>query len=344
MADGESLLGAQLSAAVRIPYENIAVANNPANTFINAWQFSTQMKLKKAELEDKMAALVMRNRQLEINDQLREKEYGLRALGMQNAMAHRDDMYELAATRLVQERELGQERINTAAARFNDAHQKELNRNEAQQDLFSLDGEMEAEGYHKGTKEYETEYLKRVGDIASKLPTSEANAVYRATHGNLQAAALQQQRLNDNDLRMFRQKFGSEVFGNPGIQDLRPLDDPASLPDAAPKQLTWWQRHVEGKKQEPTQPGLKTISVTDPQTGKVTAVGTATVKKLTDLNTEYQALLDRQAHSATPRDVPDAGVYRPTNTLREKALRIQSDPTASDQAKVAAEKYLKENP
>ena len=334
MAEGEGLLGQQLSAATQIPYENIRSNQTSLEMGLNAWSMATQIKQKRNELEQRMAETVAHDRQLEIENKFTKDRLGLELMRIQSEAGYRQN--ELG----IQQQRIGIEKNNSD--RQVDALKYKMNQGdkagEARHQLSMIQSQLDEEGIPRGTRQWREEYDKRSAPYIADLPGSQYNAAMRYVQSNQQNVINQETKNQENREYAFQKKVGAQLFGNAGVSDLGPVINPGSLEDETKTEGKFW--HTEVK----TGTGNKKIYYQDLQTGKKTFVRNATWKELTDLHNEWQSLNKSRGELSDPINDPDTGVQPPARTLKERAQRISTDPNASNQAKAAAEKYLKENP
>jgi hypothetical protein len=291
MAEGEGLLGQQLGAAVQIPYENIKANQTSLEQGLGAFFTAQQIKLKRQDLEGKMQALVVRNRQLEMNDQLREREMGIRLAATQMSGALRQQQQDIELRRMAQQKDDSDRKFGHIMDAY-DTKQDQINaRGEAQSKLFSLDHDLVAEGYKQGTTEYQTEMLRRSWELSKDLTPAEFNKLRTSVIDNANLQSKRQQELDAFEEKQFRQNVGAELFNNPQIDGLSAIMHPENLWDETKKDH-WWETET------PT--GKKRIDYIDPTTGHRTKVSTATPQRLTELNEQWQEMQQRHSHTAKP--------------------------------------------
>lgn len=211
MAEGEGLLGQQLSAATQIPYENIKSNQTSLEMGLNAWSTATQIKLKRNELEGRMAQLAEKNRQLEMKGELDQKKYELTAMMDHAKMSHMGDMYELQA-----------ERIGTA----NDALQfrKDVSekREEHTQGLYNYIASIDSE---KGTPQWEKDITKGFA-MFPDVPASRANIIARQVWGQHQDAYDSKTKALDAEEKNIRHSLSNDLFGTGNKGDVAVLETP----------------------------------------------------------------------------------------------------------------------
>jgi hypothetical protein len=87
---GESLLEAQQTAALQIPYKNMAVFDNMLNHATNAFYMGTEISRKRQALENQIEAMKTKAQQTEFLDQMKEKEFARKQDQFSQMMAWRD--------------------------------------------------------------------------------------------------------------------------------------------------------------------------------------------------------------------------------------------------------------
>lgn len=216
MADS---LGALQEQAAEIPYKNITVNTNAVDGFINAWQTATALKLKRQEMEGKMAALVARNRQLEINDDLKEKMMGMRMEGMQLNAGLREQQIDIERARMYGSAE--------AAKRVQDFRQMVWDQKEQDKNKL-ITGTEDAMGALEGLDEKDPNYQKNVLNVLSQynLPVSTRNKIYgNAMQGRKNYYDIEEKAIAHED-QTIRSQLSQDLFGVRGKADTSVLDDP----------------------------------------------------------------------------------------------------------------------
>ena len=212
MADeGESLVGQQLAAANRIPYENIKANQTGIEMAMNAFQVAQGVKLKRMELEGKMQSLVEKNRQMELMGELREKEFGLRLATAQQTA----DFKSGAADRAWQV--LG---IRKEAQDYKE--QRDTDKNTDTMGLFQDIGSITSE---KGTPEWEKDVTK-VFATHPNVPASSRNVIARQVWGQHQNAYDTKIKALDAEEKNIRHGLSYDLFGVGNKGDVAVLETP----------------------------------------------------------------------------------------------------------------------
>lgn len=298
--------------------------------FVNAFAIGTEISRRKQALENQLAGMALKAQAMENQTQLREMQFGL---AQQRLEFDRD--------KALQNAEFARERLGMAdqtlglrQAMFDAKQQKLSDAAEGTANLFNAEASLAEEGIHPGDKNFEAEYLRRISNTGA--PPSVISAAARTALSNHYAQVRNRERDFDAQMKAFRERFGAEVFGNPMIQDVSVLGDPKSLPDDTTTTGVWPFRETK-----PT--GKKLVSSVDPS--GVALNKPVSLSVLEKYKKQYDQLIAGKNDIPLTHDHSDLGVYsQPANTMRERAQRIQSDPTASTAAKAAAEKWLRDNP
>ena len=218
MADGDSLIGQQLSAATQIPYENIKINQTGIEMAMNAFQVAQQIKLKRSELEGKMQDLVFKNRKLELDNDYRDKVMGIRlATEQQNA-----GFKEQSAARAWEIMGLREQEFRSRQAGQDFKQDQVLKREHDTQglyhDIYNIDAE-------KGTPEWE----KQATDIFSRypdVPASKANVIARQVWGQHQNAYDSKMKAVDAEEKNIRHSLSYDLFGVGNKGDVAVLETP----------------------------------------------------------------------------------------------------------------------
>ena len=299
MADAGGALEAAQQAAGEVVYKNMA-AVTPAENLLNSWATATQLKLKKQEIMGKMSALETRNRQLEFMDQLREKQYAQRAYMDQARLNLAEGKADFAnQTRLAQLGLEGQ-RLDIAQGHLNLAAERQQGQDEATATMVNAEAQLASEGIYPGDKRFISRYNELVGSAIGKAPHQLVNSVLKTTYTNSNQASYQRLRNQELSEKMFRERFGSDVYGNPAIQDTSYLNQPwESLPDETKVTGTWPFRSTvpTGRKQLPSvDPSGRTIQKP------------ITIQQFNDFKKQWSDLQKQRGEIGTPVDAPELGV------------------------------------
>ena len=351
MAEGEGLLGQQLSAATQIPYENIKSNQTSLEMGLNAWSMATQIKLKRNELEGRMAQLAEKNRQLEMKGELDEKKYQLTALMDHAKMSHMGDMYELQA-----------ERIGTA----NDSLQfrKDIaeKREEHTQGLYNYIASIDSE---KGTPQWEKDITKGFA-MFPDVPASRANIIARQVWGQHQDAFDSKIKALDAEEKNIRHDLSYDLFGVGNKGDVAVLETPERFvqnyavkkrgkdQSGAPKDDIDKEtgRPYEFKTKPdgsliPT--GFKSFRFVDPNDPSKPQYKPIAVQRLDDYTKTLKANREARAKLGDRPHNPEAGVtrYQPTDFDIER-LQNSTDPNTrrrfeSRFGSGSSDKYLQQN-
>lgn len=283
---------------------------------VSAFNAGQQISAKRQQLENQLAAMAIRQQNMELMAGLREAEFNRRL--------------EQGNQRL----EIEQQTANLKDLIHQDAQNKLVNATEGTANLLNAEAQLADEGIKPGDKNFEAEYLRRIANTGA--PNSVINAARRTQLMNHFAVTKNKEKELEANLKEFRERYGAEVLGNPRLQDVSILSDPSKLPDQVTNKGSWWS-----PKYEPT--GNKLVPTFD-YTGKPTTKPVST-QVLQKFKSEYESILKKKDDIPIIQDHPDMGVYaKPAGTLREKALRYRDDPNIGEATKAAAEKWLRENP
>ena len=180
--------------------------------------------------------------------------------------------------------------------------------------LLSADAELAERGIRPGNPQYEPEVARIVAQ-AAKLGArnTTTSAFWRTAMINHAAVTNHMQKDYDTSLKSFRERFGTEVFGSPGIQDLTILENPQSLPD----EPTPYKHFYSWEKEKPT--GNKVITSYDAGGNAVSKI--VPLKKIEGFRKEYSQLLDRQKDIPILHDHSDVGVPMTGKVLDDQTAR-----------------------
>ncbi len=336
MAEGEGLLGQQLSAATQIPYENIKSNQTSLEMGINAWSTATQIKLKRQELEGRMQALVEKNRQMELMGELREKEMGIRmGIAQQNA-----GFKEQSAARAWEMMGLREQEFRSREAGQDFKQDQVLKREHDTQGLYHDIYNINAE---KGTPEWEkqaTEIFSRYPDV----PASRANIIARQVWGQHQSAYDSKTKALDAEEKNIRHSLSYDLFGVGNKGDVAVLETPERFVQnyAVKKKGKDQSGAAEGQVDPETgkpyefktdkagnyiQTPYKSFRFVDPAEPDKPKYKPIAVQRLNDYTNNIKANREARAKLGDRPHNPEAGVtrYEPTDYDIER-LKTSTDP------------------
>ena len=328
MADeGESLVGQQLAAANRIPYENIKANQTGIEMAVNAFQVAQGVKLKRMELEGKMQALVQRNRQMEGAMELNEKKYALSAMMDQAKIGHMGDMYDLAVMR-----------AGTAEDAFNlkqdQARKRENDTSRFYQDMSTVSPD-------------DPDFESKVSQIMAthpNIPASRANIIARQAWGQHANVYDAKTKALDAEEKNIRHSLSYDLFGVGNKGDVAVLETPERFVQnyAVKKKGKDQAGAVEGQIDPDTgkpyelkvgkdgqyvATPYKSFRFVDPTDTSKVQYKPIAVKRLNDYTNSIKANRDARAKLGDRPHNPEMGVtrYQPTDADIER-LKTSTDP------------------
>lgn len=228
MADFSALTQQQRISA-DIPYKNLALAN-PAETFLNAWATTTNIKLKQKEFEGRMAQLAARNRALELDSQLDKAKFGLAMEKMELDYGHKATMADIARGRMENSAQYNAERLDLAERRYQDSM-------DGKGGILRVQNQLDAEGIRPG----DPRYRQRVNQLMEQVAPLVPNTVFKSTMASFYKAdddAIKNVTTTTlQDEKDFINNIGRKYYsGNTLQQNLDIIEHPEKLP----REKTGW--------------------------------------------------------------------------------------------------------
>lgn len=292
------------------------------HAFLSAFAIGSQVNARQRSLENQLAMMSLREKQMEYNQQHREDMYNLAVQKMENQNIFQARRLELAAEDNALDRK-----------KYEFAFNKVLDQQEAKEGLINAQATLAAEGLKFGDKGYIERFNQLTAPFIGRVPNNTLNAFMRMIYNNHNGAATQQQRFYDSEYKHFIDDAASTLYGNdnPPNPDLTPILHPEMYQVQKEKVSGNWWSGYEYKNTD-----RKIIPYTD----KVGQPKQREVKisDIDRLNKRYQELMKMKDNLAPKVDDPDLGVS--SKTLTERAQQALNDPSASEEAKAAARKIL----
>lgn len=295
MADFSGL-NQQQAIAANVPYKNIATAGNPAETFLNAWALTTNMKMKQQEFQGRMAQLALKNADLEHDNRMAEAKFGLAMMNSEFDHNMKEKLAGITAERTQNAYEYNMGKLDLANQKLSQAA-------DGKAGILRVQNQLYTEGLKPGDVGYRPRFNQLMEGIANDIP----NAVFKSTMAqaykedddaikNKSTTVLQ-------DEKDFRNDIGRKFYGgNTLMQNMDVILHPEKLPD----ETTGW-----GPWEKTT--GNKVIP--DPATGEKKAYS------MSDLNAMKQRWQDIQQRKANlpgrsdfPKSVPVDASGNPDKT------------------------------
>lgn len=284
MADASGLTAAQAEAN-QIPYKNIALGN-PAETFLNAWALTTNIKQKEEEYKGKLMMQYQKMQQLEADSQAKDRINELKLMQMNQGIGMREAALGLRAGKLELDQNIFDQKVGDRKAMHDSV-------SGIARDFANLT-----------TKPTDPTFMSDVDAILGNPDYQYAPASFYSQQRNIKSRQ-QQNAINNarqgikSEAAAWQHTVSNQLWGNLMNTDTNPILHPEQYPDVpgelTPEQkakMTWQQKWGFSKAPEAPPTGMKQIQqyVNGKPAGKPRQVST---QWLTDQAKKYQEIQDK---------------------------------------------------
>lgn len=280
-----------------------------AGKFMSAFAIGSQVNARQRQLENQLAAMSLRERQMELNHELQR------------------DKYDLAVQKLQMSNEVANARLALQAEdnaldrkKYDLAFNKVMDIQEAKEGLIDAEAQLAAEGLKPGDKKYMARFNELTAPFIGKVPNNIFKSIYSRAENNQKGAAALHQRYYDSEYKHFLDDASSTLYGNdnPPNPDLTPILHPEVL-DVEETKVggNWWS----GYQYKPT--GNKIIPYTD--RAGVAKERPVSVADLNRLKNRYNELMKIKSELA-PVDEPSMPIPLPSNKAELQPNTVYETP------------------
>lgn len=218
-------------------------------------------------------------------------------------LLHEKEKTEIRGERWAQEQATRDAREERLQGVVDDKRQKGETMEEASYNLNLLPGQLQNEGYKKWTSQYYDQLRNRSAYDLSRLPAQLQKSKEAGLLREYKDARDAELKRLQSDEKAFAVDYARNITGtgNELELDLRPLEDPKSLPDA---KTGGFEFFGGGKKI----PGKKLIKALDPETNTIVD-HPVSMAKLNKFKQRYQELQKRREQLGPDVERPDIGIY-----------------------------------
>lgn len=301
--------------------------------FLSGAYIMGNINAKRQALENQMAQYALKIQGMEQENSLKEKKYELD----KQALEQRGDVGFWRAD--IAERRLGLQ--GDIAQSVVDEKQKKIDGNRA---VINAVTSMYQDGIGKDDPRYGDELPRRVISASPYADQALIRQVLQANLGDYNLNANRQDQALIHREKMFLDKMGSKLYGDPTLHLTGPIEDPSQYPEEktggsyfGPFGLPTFKKSKE--------------ELTGYRTGTITLPSGETVEKkfkttdLTTLAKEWKAIQEAKSKRLPSVDLPSFGIYsKPAASAAERSRRIVADPDEDPQKRAAAQFYLDQHP